>query len=453
MTQTIDATIQSTEVKWAEDALFYHVYPLGLCGAPARQDEQMVPRLRQLHDWIPYWQELGVTALYLGPVMAAMSHGYDPVDFFRLDPRLGETQDLRELIQALHQAGIRVVLDGVFHHVGRDFFAFNQLSREPESALRDWFFLKPGRSAYGDDFEYDCWEGHNELVKLNLNNPELRAHLLEAVSFWITELGIDGLRLDVAYCLEPDFVAALADHCRQLKPDFWLMGEIIHGDYRPLLKQLDSVTNYEVYKGLWSSHFDGNYFEIAHSLQRQFGPGGIYAGRKLYNFADNHDVDRVLEKVKDPDQLFPLYLLLMTLPGIPSLYHGSELALAGRKNAGDDAPLRPAIDFEDHAARAQGHPLLAWIQALSRLRRDYSQLRTGNYAPVSIRNRQFAFLRGDCLVALNLDADPVNLKLDDLPVTGWYQDALDPGWQAELSTGNSIALPASRGRLLVPVNQ
>ena len=309
---------------WARNAVFYHIYPLGFCGAPAanQRDQPAQDRLGAIEDWIGQMRLLGANALYLGPLFESSSHGYDTSDYFQVDRRLGSNAGLARLVAALHEQGIRVVLDGVFHHVGRDFWAFRDVQTHGrESAYCDWFagLRFEGRSPYGDPFVYDGWNGHYNLVKLNLHNPAVRQHLFQAVQFWIEEFAIDGLRLDAADCLDQGFLAELAGWCRRLRPDFWLLGEVIHGDYRGWAgpELLNSVTNYECYKGLHSSHNERNYFEIAYSLNRQFGPDGIYRELPLYAFADNHDVDRVVSVLGSPAHLYPLHCLLFTMPGCP----------------------------------------------------------------------------------------------------------------------------------------
>ncbi|MBN1488210.1 MAG: alpha-amylase, partial [Anaerolineae bacterium] len=312
---------------WAYDAVFYHIYPLGFCGAPLRNDfhSPAVPRLEQLYGWIGHLRELGVNALYLGPVFESTAHGYDTADYYRVDRRLGDNQVLAEVVAALHENGIRVVLDGVFNHVGRDFWAFRDLQQYgAQSAYRDWFLgVDFGqRSPYNDAFTYANWNGYYDLVKLNPHHPAVREHLFQAVEMWINEFDIDGLRLDVADCLDFGFMRDLSTLCKGLRPDFWLMGEVVHGDYRRWAnaETLDSVTNYECYKGLYSSHVDRNYFEIAYALKRQFGAGGLYCDLPLYNFADNHDVNRVVSNLTKPEHLYSLYCLLFTMPGVPSIY-------------------------------------------------------------------------------------------------------------------------------------
>jgi cyclomaltodextrinase len=413
-------------VHWAHDSVFYHIYPLGLCGAPPRNDlaSPPVPRLRQLVDWVGHLQDLGVNALYLGPVFESSAHGYDTADYYHVDRRLGDNDTLREVVAAMHRSGIRVILDGVFNHVGRDFWAFRDLrARNGGSPYRDWFhgLSFQGHSPYGDPFGYEGWNGHYELVRLNLGHPPVREHLLGAVEMWIREFEIDGLRLDVADVLDMEFMRALAAFCKGLRPDFWLLGEVIHGDYRKWANPhtLDAVTNYECYKGLYSSHVDHNYFEIAYALERQFGPHGLYRGLPLYNFGENHDVNRVASNLREPAHLCPLYCLLFTMPGVPALYYGGEWGLEGRKELHSDATLRPALDLE-RARRDAPHPDLApAIARLARLRHASLPLRRGDYIPLEVRGEQLAFARqaGDecVLVLVNAAAEPASF---DLPLPG-----------------------------------
>jgi cyclomaltodextrinase len=430
---------------WPRDAFFYHVYPLGFCGAPPRNDfaSPPVPRLEKLFGWLDHLQGLGVNALYLGPLFESTSHGYDTADYLRVDRRLGDAAVLQSLSAELHRRGIRLVLDGVFHHVGRDFAAFRDLrERGRASACRDWFVGVDfdSRSPLGDPFGYADWEGHAELVKLNLKNPAVTAHLLGAVEAWIREFDLDGLRLDVAYLLEESFLRELGLRCRALKKDFWLLGEVIHGDYRRWLDPglLDSVTNYEGYKGLYSSHNDRNYFEIAYTLNRQFGEGGLYRGAALYNFADNHDVDRLASRLREPAHLFPLYCLLFAMPGVPSVYYGSEWGITGRKGGGSDRALRPSLELAQ-VARESPHPRLAEaIARLARARAASPALRLGDYRQLFVGPEQLAFERGcgeeAVVAAVNAAGAPADLDLA-APAGARYADLLNDGQLFEARAG------------------
>ncbi|NTU79200.1 MAG: alpha-amylase [Chloroflexales bacterium] len=446
---------------WSHDAVFYHIYPLGLCGAPHqnRFDAPPVPRLAKLRGWIEPMRELGVNALYLGPLFESSAHGYDTADYYHLDRRLGSDETLAELAADLRANGIRLILDGVFNHVGRDFWAFRDLlANGQSSAYRDWFAgVDFGRrSPYGDPFAYVGWNDHYDLVKLNLSNPEVRAHLFGAVRQWVERFGIDGLRLDVAELIDPDFLRELAAFCKGLKPDFWLMGEQVHGDYRRLAgpEMLDSATNYEVYKGLYSSLNDRNYFEVAYALNRQFGPQGLYRGLPLYNFADNHDVNRVATLLREPAHLVPLYALLFTIPGVPSVYYGSEWGLGGQKGR-DDWPLRPRLSLPEARLQAPYPDLASALARFARLRHSLPALRHGDYTQLHVAAEQLAFARrhGDQLavVALNAAATSASLGLTvDLPDGTTLVDALEPGVELAVRGRRlAVEVPGRRARVLV----
>jgi cyclomaltodextrinase / maltogenic alpha-amylase / neopullulanase len=412
---------------WAYDSVFYHIYPLGFCGAPLKNDfcSPPCPRLEQFYGWMDHLQGLGATALYLGPVFESTAHGYDTADYYQVDRRLGTNEMLSRLSSVLHQKEIRLILDGVFHHVGRDFWGFRDiLDRREQSAYCDWFqgldFHR--RSPYNDPFVYEGWNGHYSLVKLNLQNRSVKDHLFQAIDMWIREFNIDGLRLDAADCMDVAFLKELAAFCKSRRPDFWLMGEVIQGDYRKWAnpEMLDSVTNYECYKSLYSSHVDKNYFEIAYALNRQFGEGGLYRNLPLYAFADNHDVNRVASNLKNPAHLYPLYSLLFTMPGVPSIYYGSEWGIEGKRSGTDDHALRPRLDLFDVSDSRPHRDLPGLISRLARIRRHSEALRYGNYRQLLVNHEQFAFARQtqeDCVVVVVNAADkPVRVELS-LPVT------------------------------------
>ena len=218
---------------WAENAVFYQMYPLGLCRAPRENDGKVVHRLERIEHWIGHIEALGANAVYLSPVFESDSHGYDTRDHRAVDCRLGTNEDLRRLVDRLHARGVRVVLDAVFNHVGRGFWAFRDVQEKKwDSAYKDWFYVNfDGDSAWHDGFWYEGWEGHYELVKLNLRNPAVADYLIDTVRFWIDAFDVDGLRLDVAYCLEPDFLRRLRQFADSCGRDFFLLGETLHGDY------------------------------------------------------------------------------------------------------------------------------------------------------------------------------------------------------------------------------
>jgi glycosidase len=211
-------------IDWVCSSVFYHIYPLGFCGAPARNDfhSPLAPRLEKVAEWLPHLKRLGINALYLGPLFESTAHGYDTADYFTVDRRLGTNEMLAQLVETLHRHGIRVILDGVFHHVGRDFWAFREVQKHgPSSEYCRWFaglsFDRP--SPCGDPFTYEGWAGHYDLVKLNLAHPPVREHLFRAVEQWIREYKIDGLRLDAADKMDKQFLGdwpPSANNCRPI---------------------------------------------------------------------------------------------------------------------------------------------------------------------------------------------------------------------------------------------
>jgi cyclomaltodextrinase / maltogenic alpha-amylase / neopullulanase len=448
--------------RWVRGAFFYHIYPLGLCGAPEKNDfvSPAQPRIEKLYDWLTHAHSLGANALYLGPLFESSTHGYDTADYLTVDRRLGTNADLARLCRFAHDAGFRVILDAVFNHVGRDFWAFRDLRANGKaSAYASWFsgldFQK--QSPLGDPFSYEAWNGHYSLVKLEARNPDVKAHLFTALARWVEEFGIDGLRLDAADCLDIGFLRELASFCRGRWPEFWLLGEIIHGDYRrwanPLT--LDSVTNYECYKGLYSSHAEGNFFEIAWSLNRQFGPEGLYRDLPLYNFADNHDVDRVASLLPEKSHLGTLSCILFTMPGVPSVYYGSEWGIEGRKNH-SDRPLRPPLDLVTVKKESPNSWLAGVIARLAEVRAGSAALTTGDYTQLHVASLQLAFLRScpqeSVIVAVNAGAQPTRMDLE-MPggaPRGAYRDLLEPGRSFSVSGGRLLLpdVPARWARVL-----
>ncbi len=409
-------------MKWFENAAFYHIYPIGYCGCERVNNQQSEPThaiLRVIDD-IPHIKELGCNAIYFGPVFESVAHGYDTIDYTKIDRRLGTNEDFKKVCDALHENNIKVVIDGVFNHVGRDFGAFRDVREHGlSSSKRDWFHVREGNSCYNDGFYYEGWEGHYELVKLNLYNPDVKNYIKDCITGWKNEFGIDGLRLDVAYCLDHNFLKELHGHCKWLGEDFFLLGETLHGDYNTWAndQMLDSVTNYECYKGLFSSFNDMNMFEIAHSINRQFGSENwcIYRGKHLYTFVDNHDVTRVASILKEKQHLPAIYTLMFMMPGIPSVYYGSEFGLTGDKRGNSDDILRP--EFNAEKMKNEGIcDLTAHIAALADIQKNHPAAADGDYKQVQLTNRQYAFSRtcGDetLITVINADGAPFTYNLN-----------------------------------------
>ncbi|MCM1540695.1 MAG: alpha-amylase family glycosyl hydrolase [Blautia sp.] len=401
---------------WAYESVFYQIYPLGFCGAPFENDSVLEHRILKVLDWIPHMKKLGVDAIYFSPIFESDTHGYNTRDYRKIDTRLGTNEDFKEVCGKLHENGIKVVLDGVFNHVGRGFGPFQDVVRNREgSPYTSWFYRIDfgGNSNYNDGLWYEGWEGNYDLVKLNLRNGDVVNYLLDSVKFWVDEFDIDGLRLDVAYSLDEDFVRRLRSFTDGLKEDFVLIGEMLHGDYNRMMNDsmLHSVTNYECYKGLYSSFNSMNMFEIVHSLMRQFGPENwtLYKGKHLLSFVDNHDVTRVASILTNKKHLPLIYALQFGMPGIPCVYYGSEWGAEGNKSQGDPA-LRPC--FEEPVWNGLGE----WIRMLAEAKKHSEALNYGAFRSVLLTNKQCIFERKTdnerVFVAINADGEDFDAHFD-----------------------------------------
>ena len=404
-------------MSWYNEATFYHIYPLGLTGAPKENDYGTpVHRLNTLLPWIDHIKEIGCTALYIGPLFESVGHGYETTDYKKLDSRLGTNEDLTNFVKECHDKGIRVIFDGVFNHTGRDFFAFKDIQKNREnSPYVNWYCNVNfgGNTEYNDGFSYENWGGYNLLVKLNQRNPEVQNYICDVIRFWVSEFDIDGIRLDAADVLDFDFMRVLRHTADEVKKDFWLMGEVIHGDYSRWVngQTLHSVTNYALHKALYSGHNDHNYFEIAHTVKYLQNMGDL----DLYNFVDNHDVERIHTKLQNKAHFAPVHVLLYTLPGVPSIYYGSEFGIDGKKEKFSDASLRPALDLKDYADAVTKNPCTALIAALGKVRQGTPALSYGSYSELALTNRQFAFARDldgvRVIVTVNNDDSEAEMNL------------------------------------------
>lgn len=404
-------------MSWYNEAVFYHIYPLGLAGVPKQNEYgEPVHRLNTLLPWIDHIKEIGCTALYIGPLFESVGHGYETTDYRKLDSRLGDNEDLKNFVATCHEKGIKVIFDGVFNHTGRDFFAFKDIQEKRQnSPYVNWYCNVnfSGNTEYNDGFSYENWGGYNLLVKLNQRNPDVQNYICDVIRFWVSEFDVDGIRLDAADVLDFDFMKQLRRTAEEVKPDFWLMGEVIHGDYSRWVNgsTLHSVTNYALHKALYSGHNDHNYFEIAHTVKYLQNMGDL----DLYNFVDNHDVERIYTKLSNKAHFAPVHVLLYTLPGVPSIYYGSEFGIEGRKERTSDDSLRPALNLADYADAVEKNPCTALIAALGKVRQNTPALNYGSYAELMLTNRQYAFARDldgvRVIVTVNNDDNAASMDL------------------------------------------
>ena len=409
---------------WVEHVMWWHVYPLGFVGAPQEAlpaGSEPAHRLGHLEAWLDHVVGLGLSGLMLGPVFASQTHGYDTVDHFRIDPRLGDENDLRSLVDAAHARGVRVVLDGVFNHVGRGFGAFEQvLADGPGGPTEDWFRLTwPPGAGPGTEPDYVDFEGHHALVALDHSSPAVVDHVVAVMNHWL-DRGVDGWRLDAAYAVPAVFWAAVLPRVRATHPDAYIFGEVLHGDYVAAVADagFDAVTQYELWKAIWSSIDDRNFFELAWALERH---NDFLAAFVPLTFIGNHDVTRIASRLTDRRDLSHAVVLLMTLGGTPTVYAGDEHGMQGVKEdrAGGDDAVRPAFPPTPTALAPGGWDVQHQYQELIALRRRHPWLHRATTTVLTCTNGTLVYRvavdgHGDgpaLLVALNLQDDGVRLAV------------------------------------------
>jgi cyclomaltodextrinase len=445
---------------WAQNAVWWQVYPLGFLGAvPAPAESSSAesstaesttaastePRsLASLADWFDYLIELGCNALLLGPVFTSESHGYDTVDHFSIDPRLGTEADFDTLIEQAHSRGIRVVLDGVFNHVGRSNPLFQRAIADGASESdRSWFrFSDPADPTHADSFE-----GHDALVAFNLDSPDVQGYVADAMTHWL-ERGADGWRLDAAYTMPAGFWTTVLPGVRERFSDAWFVGEMIHGDYAGYVAEsgLDSVTQYELWKAIFNSLNEGNLFELAHSLTRH---NEFSASFLPQTFIGNHDVTRIASAISDERHHSHALALLLMVPGTPSIYYGDEQGFRGVKEdrAGGDDEIRPAFPPVPGDLAPWGEPVHRLHQRLIAMRRRHAWLATATVEVRALTNESAQIVARDAssgseaTLSLNLGDTPVRFEsTDGQPIveivrsSGVDDSGLDPSAGAALRT-------------------
>ncbi|WP_232001888.1 alpha-amylase family glycosyl hydrolase, partial [Mycobacterium sp. 852014-52450_SCH5900713] len=366
------------------------------------------PGGRRLVDWFDHAIALGASGVALGPIFASRTHGYDTTDHYRIDPRLGDDADFDHLVAEARRRGLRILLDGVFNHVGVDFPRYQEAPNDGAAAR--WFRGRPGR--------FHTFEGHSELITLNHDNPEVIDYTADVMAHWL-ERGADGWRLDAAYTVPERFWASTLPRVRKRFPEAWFVGELIHGDYAAVVRAatFDSATQYELWKAIWSSLNDGNFFELDWALQRH---GEFLAGFVPLTFIGNHDVTRIASQLDNPRHVAHALVLLLTVGGVPSVYAGDELGFRGVKEeryGGDDA-VRPEFASPPLELDAFGAEIWALHQFLVGLRRRHPWLHRASTTALRLENRHYLYetRSGDdaLLVALNIDDEPMRVALSEL---------------------------------------
>ncbi|MDM7989156.1 alpha-amylase family glycosyl hydrolase [Arthrobacter sp. zg-Y877] len=442
---------------WVQHVVWWQVYPLGFAGAEKAALPDPLPGtpmdrhgLTRLVPWLDYLVEMGASGLALGPVFASETHGYDTTDYYRIDPRLGDDADFDELIAQAHARGIRVLLDGVFNHTGRSFAPFRQaLEQGPDAPTADWFrFSWPDAWTPGTEPEYADFEGHHHLVALNHDTPAVADVVADVMKHWLRR-GADGWRLDAAYAVPSPFWAAVLDNVRSEFPDAYFVGEYIHGDYPADVRagHLDSVTQYELWKAVWSSLQQANFYELSAALERHNTFLDTFVP---LTFIGNHDVTRIASRLGDLGRLAHALVLLFTLPGTPVVYYGDEQGYRGIKEdrAGGDDDIRPSFPASPEELSAVGQPLYALHQELIGLRRRHHWVHAARTRVHSLSNEQLVYEVYDgghsLFVAMNLAETSVTVQ-----VPAAARDVLSGAGGLDVQ-GGRLTLPALGWAVLGP---
>ena len=410
---------------WVEHAIWWQVYPLGFCGAPIRNpDMTPSPRLRGLIDWVDYAVELGASGLLLGPIFASESHGYDSLDQFRIDPRLGGDEDFDALAAACEQRGLRILLDGVFSHVGANhphvLKALSEGPESPEAALLNIDWNAPGGPAPR------VFEGHSSLVRLNHASERAVEYTQSVMRHWLAR-GADGWRLDAAYSVGTEFWARVLPVVREDYPDAWFLGEVIHGDYSRFVTDstVDSVTQYELWKAIWSSIKDKNLFELDWALRRHNEFLKIFTPN---TFIGNHDVTRIASTIGS-EAAVTAAAILLSVGGIPSIYYGDEQGFTGVKEQrlGGDDDIRPAFPGQPFQLAEWGRHIFRAHQDLIGFRRRDPLLANSTNTMLSLENRRCAYRASAANgtqhldIEIDLSATPTATIKDQNGRTLWAQ--------------------------------
>lgn len=461
--------------EWVQDAVFYQIFPDRFYNGDPNNDPPNVQAwgsppsvtgfqggdLRGIQDKLDYLLDLGVNALYLTPIFQATSnHRYNTTDYYRIDPKLGTLDDFRSFLDAAHRRGFRVILDGVFNHCGRSFFAFADiLENQEHSPYLKWFHIRHfpvDAYAFGDAQDYLGWWGMKSLPKFNTNNPEVRRYILDVARYWI-EQGIDGWRLDVPNEIDDDsFWVEFRHVVKTANPEAYLLGEIWTADRRWVGDgHFDGLMNYPVRDAVLRLLFAGTldtpqFIDKLAALIKTYPPENMFA---MYVPLGSHDTERLLTKVENNlDKARLAFLFQFAFLGAPAIYYGDEIGLTG----GKDPACRAAFPWNTSQWNLE---LLDWVKKLVALRKQSIALRRGDYYPLcnDLECSCLAFARRhseECvLVAINASskASSFTIAVKDL---GWQdghqvKNLLAIGRVSSVQNGQiDVTLPAWSGTWL-----
>ncbi len=385
---------------WAKKGIFYHIYPIGFFDAPKfnNQKEEITNRLEKLRNYYEHFKNLGINAIQFGPLFESLSHGYDTIDYMMIDRRLGTNDLFKDIVAELHELGIKVIIDGVFNHVSREFSSFKDIREYRENSWRKhWHYIDFSKNnPYNDGFDYKNWEGYYELVKLNLMEKDVKDYIFSVVSYWLKEIDVDGWRLDVAYEINSEFWQEFRIVCKTAKSNCFIVGEMIHGPYTKWIgpKLLDAGTGFQIYKSIWSAFNSNNMYELKAVLERSFHPDwGLNKDVVLLNFLGNHDTTRIRSILNDERYLYPAFIFLFTTNGIPKIYYGDEIGMYGIKKKDSDDDIRKPMPNLNTQWPKNGIKIFEHVQKMIKIRKSNHALIYGDLIPVFAQNNILVYIR------------------------------------------------------------
>ena len=441
--------------------IIYHIYPYGMCNCLRYNDfdSEVSNNLEILKNELPNIKKKGFTAILIGPICESVFHGYDTVDYFSVDRRLGDEKMLKSFCNKAHDLGLKVIFDTVFNHSGRLFFAFLDIRIHKEkSKYQNWYNIDfSKKSEFNDDFDYEGWQGSKDLVKYNLENNEVRKYLLGVLKYWIETFNIDGVRLDAAHLMSTSFLQEISSFTKAINPDFWLLGEVIHGNYSAFLEKtdLDSCTDYQIYEQFYKAFNEKDFFILSDELEREFGSNGIYKNNSLYIFLDNQDVNRIASNLNDFQYLVPLYIILFSLPGIPSIYYGSEYGIKGKRTPYNDCDIRiPMPPFTTSIPdwaypNINPHMLEKTIEILCDVRKSSKALINNNFKIEKVTKTFICFRRWyedeTVILGINIGSEVEYMDL--------YQSEMTDLFTGEIYTKNNNNFPFQPNEIYLMSNK
>ena len=406
--------------QWAANKVVYQIFPSRFAAtqpvdkklwykAPITPMDDLHGNLRGIIEHLDYIKDLGIDVVYLTPIFKSNScHKYDTIDYYQVDPSFGTTEDLKELVQKSHERGMKVVLDAVYNHSGREFFAFQDILEKGEkSKYLDWYFIDelPPRGEWGEIPNFKCFGYYGGMPKLNLKNPEVEKYITDVACYWIKECDIDGWRLDVGDEISHFFWKNFRKAIKAVKKDMLIIGEIWHyaGDFLEG-DEWDTVMNYPFYLNLIDLLADEkiNVSQFVQNLGYLKGRLNKKCYPLMWNLIDSHDTARFLHLCNDnkkKQHLAAAFQLL--LPGMPMVYYGDEYAMPGA----NDPDCRRGMYWDEEY---QDKEMYNWYKKLMQIRKAHACIVDGEM----IETIAMLFNCGSSVKEFNEYAEKYNLLTD-----------------------------------------